>query len=660
MAFSYTYTKDASCCPGEDVTISVKRVIIADLSTPPPTGFICGHRAKGESIINYKALSKRNGNTRQYSVKRVGLIGARSRLGQSVQAVGSMLTPGNLSRVRSPIRSRLYSALTPGGGRGLGRGIRGRERSYRCPEGYQYGGRFTDSEYSTCGQQLFDLPGLLGETIAAIRRAATRGATPARVERGEALTSGRPGSEMTQSRDPKIRAASIPKVGEARPNLQKQKVQQLIPQMGKPGINAHRMIRRDGFDLEPVVTPAVLRTIPDNRDMEGATYLLTLPDDGMGGEELGLLSNTGVTNLTYVRENGTSVSIAKMRELTVGERRKLGRTVNAAMKKADRSDPLARLNFVSEETGDGIQVTEQTASASARTAPRPTPVTEAPEAPEAPETPGTEKITSVDEALAHISQGGDLSDISPSILEEVLREKNAVEMAKKLVTTPDKRKYSVRDSKNNFEHLHAALATDVQRHLGLETPDIAFVGKGSRRRYLVEDAASVVDGGKVDRRRAIDQASPREMSSMLIADVLTGIDNRLATSLTPVSSDDKSRLIATDNPSELVPLGKLEIREATQQRIETMRSVRKDGIYGKYFAALQEEQQKLVRHQVGRLIERAGAFSAREFRQQLVRDGDLSPAERSHLAIIETIYETRLGLLKDSLQGLLRVLGGTA
>ena len=91
-----------------------------------------------------------------------------------------------------------------------------------------------------------------------------------------------------------------------------------------------------------------------------------------------------------------------------------------------------------------------------------------------------------------------------------------------------------------------------------------------------------------------------------------------------------------------------------------MRSMRKDGIYGKYFAALQDEQQKLMRQQLGRLIERAGTFSAREFRQKLVRDGDLSPAERSHLAIIETIYETRLGLLRNSLQGLLRVLGGTA
>jgi hypothetical protein len=150
------------------------------------------------------------------------------------------------------------------------------------------------------------------------------------------------------------------------------------------------------------------------------------------------------------------------------------------------------------------------------------------------------------------------------------------------------------------------------------------------------------------------------MSSMLIADVLTGIDNRLATSLTPVSSDDKSRLIATDNPSELTPLDKLEIRETTKRRIEVMRSMQTNGIYGKYFTALQDEQKKLMRQQLGRLIERAGTFSARDFRQTLTRNGELTPAERSHLAIIETIYETRLGLLRNSLQGLIKILGGAA
>ena len=655
MEISYTYTKDASCCPGEDVTITVKRVITADLSQPRPSGFICGYRADAESVVNYKALSKRNGNTRQYNVKRVGLVGARSRLGQSVQAVGSMITPGNLSRVRSPVRSRLYSALTPGIGSMPGRGIRGRERSYRCPEGYQYGGRFTDSQLSTCGQQLFDFPSILGETIAAIRRGTPR-AVGAQATKPTELGRGRDIQSQRSTRDPN---QTIPRVGPANRQLQRQKVQQLIPTMGKPDIQAHRMIRRDGFDLEPVVTPAVLRTIPDNRDMEGATYMMTIGAEGIGGEELGLLSNTGVTNLTYIRDDGTSVSIAKMRELTVGERRKLGRTVNAAMKRDAGDDELSRLQYVSEETGDGIQVIE----GGAPKKPRPTTagVTErAPKTPETPETeaPESDKITSIDAALAHISQGGNLSDIAPSILEEVLKEKNALEVTKKLVTTPQKRQYAIRNSKHNFEHLHAAFASEVQHHLGLNAPDVAFVGKGDKRRYLLQDAASTLDGGAVDRRKTVNNASPREMTAMLIADVVTGINKRLPTSLSTVSSEDKTRLVAANSPSDLVPLDKLEIRKAAQQRIEEMRSLQPEGIYGKYFASLQAEQQKLIKQQLTKLIQRAETFDTSMFRQSLTRNGELTPAEKAHLAIIETIFDTRLGILRTSLKRIASMVGG--
>ena len=648
MISSYTYTKDASCCPGEDVTISIKRVIVADMSQSRPSGFICGHRANNESIINYKALSKRNGNTRQYNVKRVGMIGSRGRFGQTVQAIGSTLTPGNISRVRSPVRSRLYSAITPGIGLPGVRGIRGRERSYRCTEGYQFGGRFTDSSYSTCGQQLFDLPSILGATIAAIRRAA-RGEVGQRGPTPTPVTAGRTGASMVQERDPNIRAASIPKVGPANRNLQQQTVEKLIPQMGKPNIAAHRMIRRDGFDLEPVVQPSVLRTIPDNRDMEGATYLLTIPDGGMGGEELGLLSNTGVTNLTYVREDGTSVSLAKVRELTVGERRKLGRTVNAAMKKDDSDDPLARLNFVSEETGDGIQVAERAASTSTRKPPAP--------AKKAPEGPETSKITSVDAALAHLSEGGNLSDIAPSTLQKAIQERNALEATNRLVTTPQKQQYLVRDAKYNNEHLHATFAADIQRHLGLTAPDVAFVGEGDRRRYLVQDAASTVQGGSIDRKKSIAQASPREMTAMLIADVLTGIDNRLPTSVATVTANDKSRLMAIDNPSALIPLDEREIAEATKRRIAEMRSIQKQGIYGKYFATLQQEQRQIVQQQFTKLIERAEAFKINQFRESLMRNGELSDAEIAHLDIIESIYETRIRLLRGSLENILDLVG---
>ena len=45
-------------------------------------------------------------------------------------------------------------------------------------------------------------------------------------------------------------------------------------------------------------------------------------------------------------------------ELTVGERRKLGRTVNTANSIDVSLDPTARLKYVANETGDGIKYTE--------------------------------------------------------------------------------------------------------------------------------------------------------------------------------------------------------------------------------------------------------------------------------------------------------------
>jgi hypothetical protein len=66
-----------------------------------------------QSVIDYKALAKRSGLMRKYDVK-VGIIGSNSTIGQAAQAIGSMAIPGNLSPLRSPVRSAGWSALTPG------------------------------------------------------------------------------------------------------------------------------------------------------------------------------------------------------------------------------------------------------------------------------------------------------------------------------------------------------------------------------------------------------------------------------------------------------------------------------------------------------------------------------------------------------------------
>ena len=645
MESSYFYTKNVSCCGDEpaEILVSVKRVVFIDPSDSRPNGFIHGARATQDAIINYKALSRRNGNTKQYSIKRVGLVGSRSGLGQAAQAVGSILTPGNVSRVRSPIRSRIYSALTPGMP-GLGRGIRGRERTHRCPEGYQYGGRFTDSAWSTCGMMLFGIPGPLGAIIAALRRA-VGGAGPG-IE-GSPITAGASRDPIIQSRKPQTQ---IPKVGPPNPNLQAQAIEALVAEMAKPNIAAHRMIRRDGFHLEPVVTPAVLRTIPDNRDMEGATYLMTMPESGMGKDELGLLSNTGVTQLTYVRPDGTTVSLAKVRELTVGERRKLGRTVNAAMKMDDSDDPLARLKHVSEETGDGISIIEKGTS-------KPTVGKAPPKA--TPEAPGSESglIGSIEEAIQHLEAGGPLSEIAPSILQQALKRRTELAVSRNRVTTPDKTVYTIRSPRKPYEHLNASLAARIQKHLGLDSPDIALVGKGPRRQHLIQDAASVVPDAQVDRNRNIADFTPDEIAAMLVSDVLTDVWNRPASSITALVEGDTAKPIAIDNPSELVDLDKLKISERTRLLIQEMRSLEEEGIYGRYFRELRAAQRQLFQQQLTRMIARAERFNIRGYRDSVSDNGELNAGELAHLDIQVTIFDTRLSNLKSSLNAVITRLG---
>ena len=645
MTFSYTYTKELDCCGGLEV--EVKRTVLRTLDENIPSGLIRYSRVSDEAVAEYKALSHRNGNSRQYDISvttKAGLVRSGSRLGQAAQAVGSILTPGNISRVRSPVRSAAWRAITPGLP-GMGRGIRRSGRAHRCPEGYQYGGRFTDNRLSTCGQQLFDIPSPIGATIAALRRAA-EGRTEMAPE-GEVIQGAR-GGQVLQSRKP-----SIPRVSNENSQERARATGKIIEAMGKPDIETARLVRRDGFQLEPVVSPGVLRTIPDNRDMEGATYLMNLPSiDGMGGEELGLLSNTGVTNVTYVLPDGSTTSIEKVRALTVGERRKLGRTVNAAMKKDNSKDPAARLKFVDEETGDGISYTENWKGSArsiadalkAKPSKSPEPEADAPEA-DAPEGIA-DKIGNVDDAIAHVNGGGSLSEIDPSILQEVLR-KAGKKRAGGIVEIGDDR-YLIQSSKTDFDHLHAATAAEVQRHFGLASSSVALAGKGGKRRSYVLEAPTL------DSAQTIDNVDPVEVAKMLMADLAVGIDTRPSSSFASLGE----ATVPTNIPTALKDLDELNIQKRMEESIAAMQPISDESVYTSYYRELRENQREAFRRELERLIDRAREFNFTDYKTRLYRDGALSEAERTHLNIVQTIVEARIETLAEAFDDMVERLEG--
>ena len=668
----YILEKESSCCA--DKTVLVERTILSPGSHP--SGIYKNSSRLDPQTVNYKALIYYFGKQNAYSVKRVGLIGSSSPIGQALQSIGSYALPGNLSPYRSPIRSTAYGALIPGmpGGRGA---RAPRKKTHRCPEGYQYGGRFTDNRLSTCGQKLFDLPSPLGLAIGAVRRLAREVARAGQVPVvGTPLGAGEY-SDPLDSRRPQI-----PRVAERNEKLMQESIDRLLAEMGKPGISAMRMVRRDGFVLEPVVTPRVLRSIPDNRDMEGATFILTANKlEDIGQDELGLLSNTGVNQVTYVLPGGSTLSLAKVRKLEIGERRKLGRTVNAAIGMSNENNPTAKLEYVASETGDGIEYSEKFVGVknpheivklkNGRTTERwvnqlfgrskKTPISEARETSSS--SGAKKRITSLTEAAEHLAAGGAMSDIDPAILAEALakanlfkREKLSADIDK--VASPDGREYLLYKAKKDFEHINAVFASDFQQHMGIESPDATPIGVGNRRAYLIEGLSTTYPGVKPSKDKSFNDASPSSVAKMIISDFVSGVDNRSPSTVEIIEIGDETVAVPMVNDSKLTDLADIKIRQRTAQLIREFQSLQDAGLYGQYYRELQERQRRKILAEVQKLIERARLFNYAHFLQRLSVDGRLSDAEKTHIKIVQRIAEQRVSALEGVLSRISTLLKG--
>jgi hypothetical protein len=617
---------------------------------------------------------QRSGGKRDYSVK-VGVTGSESRILQSLQGLGSAITPGNFSNVRSPVRSRIYSALTPGGGRGVpgGFGALKPERGYRCPEGYQYGGRFTDSRFSTCGKQLFDLPGIIGRTIAQALRGTARPSAFQQVA-GRQVAAMSVTGDIIQSRAPQI-----PKVSTANRPRRTTEVQKIVGQMADVNDAYMRMVRRDGFVLEPVVTPAVLRTVPDNRDMEGATFIMNaLTDDVIGNDELGLLSNTGVENVTYVLSGGSTISIGKARPLTVGERRKLGKTISAAEKMRKTDDPVARLRFVTQEMGDAIAYEENfkgiknpndmitvnlPAGRGKRTMRRwhydafyrkrkkSNMVARATQLEAVPE---DEKIKDLASAVRHLNNGGSLENIAATVRSEAIKRSNMYKTGKIkngviLHERADGQTVFEITPDNQYEHLGAAFASELQRSMGLAAPKVRLSGAGKKRNYMLGEAQDVEPMSQQERATDIASLPPEDVLGIAISDFLTDARDRNPSTIAQVRIGGRMRAVASMNPNAgLAGLSAQEIRQRRQLQLNEFFNRRQQATYEQYFRNLKEQQRRKALALFEQLMDRASDFDYRRFQQQLAVDGMLSEAEKLHLRIVEQIFEQRIEILKAS------------
>jgi hypothetical protein len=271
--------------------------------------------------------------------EKVGLVNSHGRMGRWLQSMASFFIPGDMGKLRSPVRAAVYGALTPGGGGAGGRGgIGGGDglrsiggAAMRCPSGYQNGGRFAEANLRNCGGVVFDVPGKgPGAVTAADRSKLTR--------RFEGTTAADYPDVVRDvvAKKPKgdpfavVRAAAMP--GKTKPNIARRDsaVADVVEFAGK-NRNTTRVVRRDGVVFEPRATTTDLLSMADHDNMREAVYVTSRIKSGsIAGEEIRLLTK-GAAAIEYVYPEGSvrvvrkgafsEVQAAKMRTRWAGIQR---------------------------------------------------------------------------------------------------------------------------------------------------------------------------------------------------------------------------------------------------------------------------------------------------------------------------------------------------
>jgi len=294
--------------------------------------------------------------------EKAGIIGSGSGVGRAIQGVGSFLTPGNISPITSPIRSRLYGALVPGGGQGvLSRLKPNRRRQARCPAGFEFGGRFTDNRFSTCGAQLFEIPGPLESLSRAMRPTTASPKLPqARVENLSEVLEGNPSNARTIQIS---RMAQIPRTGAFQKDKFNRSVADSIKLLKNAPKGEGRMIRRDGVILRPVVPSSVLRSFSENPDMVDGAMIraIQLPAD-IGADDLALLGGPSMSKIAFVAPNGVTISIERSRPFTVGEKRKFPRMINSFAESSNKDDIIKNIEDFAKSSDGAFKFNADTGS----------------------------------------------------------------------------------------------------------------------------------------------------------------------------------------------------------------------------------------------------------------------------------------------------------
>lgn len=603
-----------------------------------------------------------------------GLFSSGSRFTQEIEAAVSLAVPGDMSPVRSPVRSAIYRAVTPGGGGGRRR--IGGPRNVRCPAGFEYGGRFASRNLANCGRRLFvaAAENLLDAAGGQGRNGRDRidpfGMDLVGTIEGDSQVIG--GARFRGRAAQIIRNAEIPPVGRRNDNALFGAIRRSADMLDDPGGSDDiRLVRRDGVVLRPAVPVSTLARSTSSPDMDGGVFVSRRNDPTkIGDVEIPALLRSPLRGVAFAIPGGGTITMEKRRPLTTGDKRRLSR-VWATSQQIDNYDFAAPMRRLSEQSNGAITYREDFPSRDAddlvgitngkRTTSVRRWVYDAFLADKAPANIGeTWRLTdarpttrradstigTIAEAVTFLNGGGAPRDVPPSLLGEALPRARAFKRFSVSTNVKAYRRgnstfYATR-SRSDFEHLAHRVSAEVQEQVGLDAPDVVFMGAPGRRR----DSLIEFPAGQLDESATFADVNPSDLLRLVMADFLTDQRDRSELSIVQFRRGGRNRLVASENGASVLA-GVTPARRSYRQRMgvdEYFNEQRNKGFLDR-FSNLTDRQKQILLGTYDDVRKRAQRWSVEEFIEMLTVDGELSDAERTHLEAMRVLYGRRVGQL---------------
>jgi hypothetical protein len=636
-----------------------------------------------------------------------GLVSSNDPLVRIVESGVSYTTPGDLARVRSPGRSTVYRAATPGGGGGamrigggggLGSAIgRGAEQIMRCPTGYQYGGRFSNRLLNNCGQQLFDVPGAEAPGSRAVQQAVrvtrTIGVVPKRTagRTAQLIEAGRIGS----AQGPKIsatltRMANVPHVGAASPRKVEAAVTSAITAAGAARGDFVRLIRRDGVALDARVNVERLASQVRNVDMAGGTIVAKIGSPKqVGFNEVGLF-RAGVSSVRLVAPGGHEFRLDYVGN-PKGELSQIGRTWGTIRRAPNTEEGAGAIQRLVEASKGKLQYSEvfnnidrpnelvQIArNDEKRTVPRWVYLAyyadaapgrmdsaqgwkEIATVAQAPDAAANDAVTSLAAARKAVQDGEPLDRVPGRFLDAALKKSPTVDNidlggGRTLITRKNGEQY-VRIERSGTAALSEKMLADFQRGMGIDAPLTRLAGDGTSTQAVVSQAATAaVEDGKLAADRGLTDVPTADLLRTSLVDFMFGVSDRNPAGLAIVQ-DGHSLTVVPSPGSGTVPKDAKAIAAVIRDPEKVFSNPQKNGWVRAFTETPDRNVRKSIAIMYDTLLKDASEFDWDNYVTRLGLDGGLSDVEKRHLEIMRDLVKSQVDQLRNSKTTLLRIIG---